>query len=67
MNFSKVLRINSLNVNCWSTANGVLRQRLIMENLSDIVCLTETHLHGDNEIVLTDFSYYGANRVTNQV
>ena len=67
MNFSKVLRINSLNVNCWSTANGVLRQRLIMENSSDIVCLTETHLHRDNEIVLTDFSYYGANRVTNQV
>ena len=60
--FRNKIIINSLNVNCWSRCNEILRSRKVMYNNPDIVCLTETHLRDNDDIVLEDYTYFGANR-----
>ena len=52
-----------MNVNCWSLNNNELRQKLVLFNKPDIVCVTETHLRGKEKLYVPGYDYYGLNSV----
>ena len=50
------------NVNGWTQNNCNLRERILMSQNPDIICLTETHLIGENKAEIQGFSGYFRNR-----
>ena len=60
--YSKELKINSVNVNCWSERSETLKSKIALYGDLDIVCLSETHLQRDENITLPGYKYTGLNR-----
>ncbi len=56
------LLISCWNVNGWTHNNSQLRETIIMNKQSDIICLCETHLDNDNTIFMNGYRWYGFNR-----
>ena len=50
------------NLNGWTNDNKALKGDIIKLINSDVICLTETHLQGKQEISIENYSYFGLNR-----
>ena len=55
-----------MNVNSWTEDNCTLKEKMILANNPDIVCITETHLQNETVINVENYSYIGLNRLTNK-
>ena len=51
-----------LNVNGWTETNGQLREDIINYISSDIFGIVETHLTGDKNINVPNYTWFGFNR-----
>ena len=60
--YSNRLKINFLNVNCWSANNNELHGELVNFNNPDIIGVCETHLQNDETLSLDGYVYMGINR-----
>ena len=49
-------------MNGWTEANTVLRREILPGLNADIMCLSETHLIGEETIVVDKYTWYGHNR-----
>ena len=56
------LQIGVLNLAGWTDRNRLLREHLVKETDLDILCVTETHLTGNNEIEIDGYKFIGHNR-----
>ena len=56
--------MNCLNLNGWTENNKELKEKLIVWGSPDVVCLSETHLKGNEIIAVDGYSYVGLNRKT---
>lgn len=54
--------VNSLNLNGWSDHNSTLRGNICSYKDADFICVSETHLEGEEFIQLEGYRYYGWNR-----
>lgn len=52
----------SWNVNGWTTHNQTLRKLLLNHLNPDIICLSETHLKGNDTICLDNYHFFGYSR-----
>ena len=50
--YSETMKICSLNVNCWGENNGKLQAEIVKSQNADVICISETHLKGEDEISL---------------
>ena len=55
-----------MNVNSWTEDNCTLKEKMILANNPDVVCITETHLRNETVINVENYSYIGLNQLTNK-
>ena len=56
------LLVGTWNVNAWTINNSQLRSETIELMNFDIICITETHLPGDSNITMSNYTWFGHNR-----
>ena len=56
------LLVGTWNVNGWTINNSQLRSETIELMNFDIICITETHLPGDSNITMSNYTWFGHNR-----
>lgn len=61
----QLLKVNTLNINGWTTSSSKLKTKIMLYGDPDIVCLSETHLTGgEDKIVVPGYRYYGNERMS---
>ena len=50
-------------MNDWTASNSFLRNQLMKNIKADIICLDETHLTGEQQLHVDDFTWIGWNRL----
>ena len=49
-------------LNGWTASKSILRNQLIKNIKADIICLSETHLTGEQQLHVDDYTWIGWNR-----
>ena len=57
-----MLKIVSLNTCGWTPQNAQLREEIIRTQDLDIITISETHLKGEELLVMNDYTWFGHNR-----
>ena len=61
------LKLAHLNVNGWNVNNCEIRQQLLSYSQADFICVNETHLSGNENIMLPGYHWIGYNRAFQHV
>lgn len=56
------MKIVHLNVNGWSKSGGKLREKILLSQNPDVICLSETHLKKDNTVDIEGYKSFCQNR-----